>query len=265
MKGFTLIRRLNLAMTGLGVAVFALLLGLVNFAPDQFQEHIKSIVIKQTTAQVSEALSGTGVSFESAQNTPINPALVGAIQSRIEKLQNGLDQDVETMVADVLASACKLDCERREQAEAMVRGYMEGTIARLRTASGNLEQLILGKYETVMGDIRADLNIFAGSNLGLLALSFLLSLYKPGAARHLLPVAVILTLQTALMSVWYVFGQNWVMTLIFSDYWGWGYPLMQSVLALLLLDIAVNAGRVVTWISNAVLNVVGSSLHLAPC
>ena len=265
MGGVTVIRRFNLAVTAIGAAVFALLLGFVNLAPKQFEESIKNIVISQTSDRVSEALAQTGVSFEAAQASAISPSIAQGIQSRIDQIQDGLDAGLDRVVADVLASACKLDCERREQAAEAVRGYMEGSIARLGNAKDNIEQLVLGQYETVFGELRADLNIFAGSNLVLLCISLLLSLLKPRAAQHLLPIAIILTASTALMSIWYLFGQNWVMTMIFSDYWGLGYPMMQGVIAALLLDVALNAGRITTRILNRLLNAVGSSMQLVPC
>ena len=265
MEDITLVRRLNLVMTGFGVAVFVLLLGFVNLTPDRFEDSIKNIVIAQTSVQVSEALSEAGVSLETGEASVLTRSVTQSIQSRIDEVQHGLDAGLDQMVADVLASACKLDCDRREQAAAAVRNYMEGSIARLENAKGNLEQLILGKYETVTRNLRADLNIFAGSNLALLSLSFLLSWLRRSAARHLLPIAVILTFSTALMSIWYLFGQNWVMTIVFSEYWGWGYPLMQGFIAALLLDVALNAGRATTRLLNWLLNAAGSATQLVPC
>lgn len=265
MVATNLMRRFNLAMTGIGIAVFALLLAYINFAPDEFGDHIKDVVISKTSAQVSEALSDTGITIEGAERAPLGQSLADGIQTRMDEMQLGLDVRLDRVVADVLAAACKLDCNRREQASAAVRSYMKGSIIRFGRTSDKIEQLVLGKYETVIGELRTDLNIFAGSSAALLATSFLLSLFKQSAARHLLPIAVTLTLSTALMTVWYVFGQNWVMTVIFSDYWGWGYPLMQGFLAAMLLDIGVNAGRITTRLFNFILNTVGSSVQLVPC
>ncbi|MGD9811380.1 MAG: hypothetical protein AB7U35_08625 [Sphingobium sp.] len=247
------------------MAIFALLLAYINFAPDELGDHIKDVVVSKTSVQVSEALSETGITFEGAEKAPLGHSVAHGIQTRMDEMQRGLDGGLDRVVADVLAAACKLDCNRREQAAAAVRSYMKGSIIRFGRATDRLEQLVLGKYETVIGELRTDLNIFAGSSAALLATSFLLSLFKQNAARHLLPIAVTLTLSTALTSVWYVLGQNWVMTVIFSDYWGWGYPLMQGFLAALLLDIGVNAGRITTRLFNLILNTVGSSMQLVPC
>ena len=106
-----MIRRFNLAVTAIGAAVFALLLGFVNLAPKQFEESNKNIVISQTSDRVSEALAETGVSFEAAQAAAISPSIAQSIQSRIDQIQDGLDAGLDRVVADILASACKLDCE----------------------------------------------------------------------------------------------------------------------------------------------------------
>ncbi|MCP5396276.1 MAG: hypothetical protein H6918_06030 [Sphingomonadaceae bacterium] len=260
-----LIRRLNLALTGLGLAVFTLLLAYVNFSSDQLGVHLKDIVVSQTSEQVSDALSERGIYLEPLESAPIGKALAKGLRTKMDEIQQGLDAGLDRMVANVLASACKLDCNRREEAAAAVRSSMESSIVKYGMASDKIEQLILGKYEKVIGELRTDLNIFAGSNAALLALSFVLSLVKQGAARHLLPISLALTLSTALMSIWYLLGQNWAMTVIFSEYWGWGYPLAQGILAALLLDIAFNSGRITTEFFNRILDAIGSSIQLVPC
>lgn len=128
-----------------------------------------------------------------------------------------------------------------------------------------MEQLVVGKYDKVMDELRADLKIFTGSNAIMLAFAFLLSVFKGKAAAHLAPISFMLTASTVLMALWYVFGQNWVMTIIFSDYWGWGYSIFLAAIGAFLLDIALNAARITSVVFNTLSSAVGSAFHFVPC
>lgn len=66
-----------------------------------------------------------------------------------------------------------------------------------------------------------------------------------------------LTASTVLMALCYVLGQNWMMTINFSDYLGWGYSVFLAAIAAFLLDIALNAARITSMVFNALSSAVG--------
>ncbi|MGB3626759.1 MAG: hypothetical protein WA989_13070 [Henriciella sp.] len=93
------------------------------------------------------------------------------------------------------------------------------------------------------------------------ALALFLSIFRGPAARHLLPISITLTVTTILAVVWYAFGQDWVMTVIYSDYWGWGYSFLLAGLSALMIDIAANRARV----TSAILNALPGGMSFSPC
>jgi hypothetical protein len=58
-----------------------------------------------------------------------------------------------------------------------------------------------------------------------------------------LPVSILLTVSTLIASYWYVMGQNWFMTLVYADFYGWTYLVLLGVIFLVLLDIGLNRAR----------------------
>ena len=96
-------------------------------------------------------------------------------------------------------------------------------------------------------------------------IAFLLAIFKGRACAHLLPVSLSMTFATVVASVWYVLGQDWLMTVVFNDFWGWWYLGFIAVIAMVLIDIAINKARVTSRIINATMNAIGSAISVVPC
>ena len=83
---------------------------------------------------------------------------------------------------------------------------------------------------------------------------------RPRASWHLLPAAVVLVLAAGVTAYLYLFNQNWLHTVVFSDYVGWAYFAYLGVAAGLLGDVVLNRGRIV----GNVLSSVGD-ISVSPC
>ena len=77
--------------------------------------------------------------------------------------------------------------------------------------------------------------------------------------------AALLVVATLICSYFYVFEQNWLLTIVYSDYLGFSYLLYLGVVFLFLCDVVFNKGRVTTEVANAISNVLGIALELVPC
>ena len=79
-----------------------------------------------------------------------------------------------------------------------------------------------------------------------------------------LPSALLLT-STLICSFFYVFEQNWLLTIIYDDYLGFAYLGYLGVVFLFLCDIVLNYARITSAIINAILNIIGSAAYVSPC
>ena len=253
-------RAINLGLSSIGVAIFAALLLYVTLAPQDFDRRTRDFAIAQVEGKVQKKLESAARSETADRLTSLAGRYSKRLEERINELRGALDRGLDVFIADVLAAACELDCERRDKAREAVHKVFNDAIARYGFALDRLQGIIVGEYREVMGELRADLTIFSASNLLAFVFALILAIVRERAAPHLLPVSIALTGATLLATAWYALGQDWVLTILTSSYWGWGYATLLAAVALVMIDIAVNRARVTTELLNGL-----SRLDLSPC
>lgn len=259
------IRQINLLLTLVGVLAFAALWTYIQFAPGDFDQRTRNFAISKIEGDVDAGISSIAQSSTADRVSELAGQFSDSLQAKVDAYRFNLDQGTDVVIADILAAACRLDCERREQARQAIETAFESAIVRYGFALDRVEALVLGEYDEVMNELRYDLSIFTGSNGIALLFAFLLTIFRGRAAKHLLPIALVLTGTTLLMSYWYVFGQDWVMTVIFNNYWGWAYSAVLAILCGFMIDIAANKARVTSFVFNGVGNAFGSGISFVPC
>lgn len=254
-----MLRWTNLVLTGVGAMIFGATLIYLSVAAEDFNQRTRDYAIDRVVIGVEEKLRSPTGSETAIRISDLAGRISPELQEHSELLRLSMSEGLGELSFDILAAACRLDCERREAAGDAVERYFETGMARYASARDRIERLVVGEYDQVMSELRADLRIFAMVNFLVLMFAFLLSVFRGRAAGHLLPIALTLTGTTLLMSIWYLIGQDWIMAIMFNDYWGWSYAVVMAILASLLVDIAANRARVTT----RVLNVFGGGF--SPC
>ena len=259
------VRTANLILTLIGAIIFASLFSYITVSPDDFDHRTQDFAISKVQDKVDEALTGIADSDTANRVSEFAGGISDRLQSRVDDIRGSLDAGIDVFIADVLASACKLDCGRRDEAAKAVRAFYESSILRHSMALDRLKRLVEGEYDEVMSELRTDLKIFSGTSAIALSFAFLLALFKGRATTHLLPISIALTVATLLMVVWYAFGQDWVMTILYSNYWGWMYSTFLGVLSVLMIDIAANKARFTSVVFNTLGNGLGGAFSFSPC
>jgi hypothetical protein len=259
------IRAVNIVLTAVGTAVFVAFFLYITVAPKDFDHRTRSFAIAKVKAKVDDQLSKVAQSKAASKATEFFGKYSERLETEIQTLRDSLDAGVAEFIADVLAAACKLDCERRDEAAKAVTALYQSMIARHGLALDRVKSLIEGEYDAIMDELRADLRIFSGSSFIALLFALFLSIFRGKAAAHLLPFSIALSAATLIAVIWYVFGQDWVMTMLYSSYWGWAYPVVLSVFAVFFVDIAMNRARITTNVLNSIRIGPGDWLDLTPC
>ena len=172
---------------------------------------------------------------------------------------------MHVQLAAVIAEMRDLDCECRKKYENWFKRGYESKITSLENVNEKLLDFTKGKYMQVANELKRDVRIFTGSNAVIFLLLILVSFFKPRAIAHLFLPAILLTVSTLVIAFFYIFEQNWLMTIIYSDYWGFAYLGYVGVLFLSLCDIVFNSARVTTEIINGLLSALGQAVSVAPC
>lgn len=176
-----------------------------------------------------------------------------------------LSEHLPERIAAVIAEMRDLDCECRKKIENSLREESEWRILSASQAQEHLTTLIRSKYMDTATQVTREFRIFAGTNAFVFALLIFAVLLKPLAGLHLLPSALVLLVAASATAYLYLFKQNWLHTLVFSDYVGFAYIGYLGVAFAFLCDLVFNRGRVTAELLSQLLSAIGSAVHVAPC
>jgi hypothetical protein len=247
---FRAARAATIGLTLIGVIVFGGLLAIVLSSGRDFETRAQAFIVHEIEQQYEVALES--MPFE---------RLKGLLAKEAEARQRA----VSDFIVAVVGAMCRLDCTQRAELEAAMEKIYQRHLAALNIGLEKLRAAVERRYHDTLNELRRDIVIFLGVNLVVMILALMLALFRGAAARHLLPIAGLLTVSTVIATCWYVFGRNWLWAIIYSDYVGWTYLAILGVLFIFLADIALNRARVTSEALNAVSNVLGSSGSWSPC
>ena len=251
-------RGINIGLCLAGVLVFGGMLLYLQSLPRDFEARAQSFIIDEIDA----ALAPDSAMSKLAQLGGGDLALPA---DRVEALRINLVAARHNFIALVVETLCVRNCRAKEILEAELLKAYDNIQSRLKPGFEILRGIVGAKYHAVFDELRRDIRIFLSANLIVSGIALILAFVKGRAAKHLAPVSIMMTVATLLTTYWYVFGQNWILTIIFSDYFGWSYLTFLAVIFLLLADIALNRARMISKVFNAISNTLGSDWVWLPC
>jgi hypothetical protein len=188
-----------------------------------------------------------------------------ATRLEIEHRKRDIREQLPRRVANLVADMMDADCECRRRLVAHSEAAAHGRLASLAGVEQRLTGLIEASYASVRRGLLREFRIFTGSNAAAFALLGLTTLVRRKAGLQLFLPVLVLVGAVAVTGSLYLFNQDWLHTIVFGEYVGFGYALYLAVVAASLADIAFNRARVSTGIVNAALQAVGSAASAVPC
>lgn len=186
-------------------------------------------------------------------------------QAEIEGIKEQLKRKTYIKLAAVIAKMNDLNCECRKKYAQMIKEGYEFRLTSVAAAQEKIQEFMKMKYMEIVTELQQDIRIFTAVNASVFALLLLISFLKREAVVHLFLPGILLFLATAICSYFYIFEQNWLLTIIYDDYLGFSYLGYVSVVFLFLCDIAVNKARITTEILNGIFKALDSALSVSPC
>jgi hypothetical protein len=218
--------------------------------------------------EASEKIDATVDSLPPPPDSGALAGIAGALLKKNEETtaahQESLRRLAHEQMADAIAQIRNLDkAGRAKWAERLKQGSINH-IQRLEQANAAITEFIQSTYLRVVADLKRDIRIFTGANAATFLLILAVLIGKPRAILQLFIPGLLATAATLICSYFYLFEQNWLLTIIYNDYLGYAYLGYLGVVFLLLCDIVLNRARVTTEIVNAFLNAIGSALSAVP-
>jgi hypothetical protein len=180
-----------------------------------------------------------------------------------DKLQKGIQHARDTLLPDLadqierelgdlffcrksqkeLEAADKKLKESRSELNIAIQNILDSALQQAQIGAGNVNALIQGHYMHIIEKLFRDIRLFSGTNVFLFTVILLTVLLKREQEKALILPAGLLTLSTLICSGLYIFGQDWIGTLLFNSYLGWAYVPWVFLLTGFLLDVVFNKGK----------------------
>lgn len=176
------------------------------------------------------------------------------LDARIKRGQALLNGRLDTLLDQAFARMQNPSCECRRQMRETARALAEADAASAVTTRDKLLEMIQTKYAQTAQQLMREFRIFTGGNAALFMLLAATAWSRRVPPRALIPAALTLCASLALCVFMYLFGQNWIHTLVFGQYVGYAYLLWLLLSALWFADLFANRARV----STAVLGTFGA-------
>lgn len=254
---FATARAATISLCLAGMLVFGTLLALVQSSAQDFEAGAQAFIIHEIENQVGETLE----SLKSPRIAVLTDKLSDQMQAHQREIMTG----VSDFIVAAVGAMCRLDCATRAGLEAVLVEIYERDLTELRIGIERLRAIVEGRYMATLAELRRDVVIFLASDLVVLGAALLLAVVRGAAARHLLPIALVLSTSTLVAACWYVFGRNWLWAIIYSDYIGWAYLGVLAILFIFLADIFLNRARATSEALNVISQLIGGSGSRSPC
>ena len=249
----------------IGVSIFGTFFSFTYAIPDWVERFAADFIEGKVHDKIDESIDALQPPEGQGMLASFAKALYSDNQSRIEAIREKLRLEVHEHMADAIAKIRDLDCECRDKwAEFYKKGF-EFELNLLQTANDQLVDFIHSKYTEISTALKADIRIFTASNTSVFLFLLIVSFAKPKAIAHLFLPGSLLALSTLVCSYFYLFHQNWLLTIVYNDYTGLLYLVYLGVLFLILCDISFNKARVTTQILNTLGSIAGSAASFSPC
>jgi len=264
--GIKLNQKAILRIIGLaGTIVFATFFVFTYAVPDWVEAYAAGFIEQKASKKIDQAIDGFQPPAAEGALSRFANTLYAKNEEKIIELKGALKAKVHERMADVLAAIKDPDCECREKYAQVIKQGFKFDMALLQSANDRIVDLIQSKYMQVSSELKHDIRIFTGANALVFLFLLLVSFVKPQAVRHLFLPGSLLALSTLSCSYFYVFEQNWLLTIIYGDYLGVVYLVYLAGVFLFLCDIVLNKARVTTELINGLFSAVGAVAELEPC
>jgi hypothetical protein len=253
------------SLGAIGTLLFAGTFALTFHRPAWVEHVAQDFITAQVQEQVDAHVAGIDVARDGTALLRVADTLARQSSARMAAIQAALRAKLHERIAAALAEVRHLDCECRERVAALLQAGMLSSLASLEATRARLDDFIQGRYLRVVAELQHDIRIFTATNAIACLLLLVVSFARPRAVEHLVFHGILLAVAVLVSSYCYVFAQNWLFTILYSDYFGFAYLGFLGFVFGLLLDIFLNRGRITTRLGNGMLHAVGSSFSMSPC
>ena len=254
-------RKLLLATSLVGFVLFSAAFLTALFNPILVERAARELVRIEVEKRVGDKVMG----LTNAKVAGFAGRILGKNEADLAEAKRDLANGVSVRVARVVEGMLDPSCSCRGRIAAYLQAQEQARIARLTQVQEKLTALIEQAYASVSTNLIKEFRIVSASNAVAFAALWLVTFFRRRAALQLLLPAVVLCGAVGITLVLYLFNQNWLHTIVYAEYVGWGYSGYLAAVAALLTDVVFNRARITSLLVNGASQVVGAAAHAVPC
>ncbi|MBV7429683.1 MULTISPECIES: hypothetical protein [unclassified Acidovorax] len=231
-------RSFVLLLALLGGAAFGGLLLVSLLQPTWIERGARELIRQHIEHKTGEKLQALDERFLNAQARVFLRGKEQEIDAARKALSAGLPARVAAIAAEMGIPAC--ECRKRRQQR------LELQIGTAQQMQAQLDALIRSAYMDTAEKLLRELRIFSGANALAFALLGLAAWRRPHGAvgASLVPATATLLVATLASSAVYLWGQNWLQTIVFGSYVGWAQLAYIALVYAWLCDLLFNRARI---------------------
>ncbi len=262
----TLLQKLSMRAVGVfGAAVFLTFFAFTYSVPGWVETFAADYIESEAAERIDAYIDDIRPRESDSELAQLAHLMYTANEAQIDQHKSDLKNRIYAQWADAVAAVRDLDCECRQKWEDWFESGIHNNILFLQAANEQISKFIHSSYMEIATEVKRDIRVFTGSNAAVFLLLLLVSFTRPQAMKHLFLPGILLAVSTLICSYFYVFEQNWLLTIIHSSYLGFAYLAWLGIAFLSLFDILFNRGRVTTEVLNFILKLIGSAASVVPC
>ena len=244
------IRKFILRFSIIGTLFFSIAFIFSYISPSLIESTSKTLIRHEVEKRVSAKL-------ESMRGGKVGKVLEHVTKAHFDEIAKVKTEFAE-LIPLVITQMNDPDCECRNIIQPRVSNQVDSKSSWVGDIRERGEILIRTKYLEIVDALLREFRIFTGANAIVFALLGLTTHLRKNSGLQLILPVIVLAGSGIVVGGLYIFGQDWLHTIIFSDYVGFGYFTYLSIAIGFMTDVLYNRGRVSLQILDAVGNAGGS-------
>jgi len=242
----------------LATCIFALLFGsifvVLSVAPAHVERWARPHVIALVKAEAFER-------YPALSSLSALSGLAERLRASGRVTRGLITSEYPEAVARMFSHLCRHECGSEPAIADEVRAGLTRALESLGVTLDRVESWARGRYGSLVDELIADVRIVTATNAVMFGLAA--AALRWGSAKKVtLSVAGILFATSVLASFFYVFAQDWLMTLLFASYVGTAYLIWVAAIAAVLADCTFNRGRIVMAVLDAFARAADGAVHI---
>jgi|SRR5882724_2791479 len=241
------VNRATRIVAAVGIAFYICVLGVVTFAPNLLEQSARVFA----TSRLHEEIEAVASDQRLERAREITDRQAVELMEAAVVAQAQLHEQFDRAMIEIVSVLCRFDCGARQMWLDIFERSIEKKWSEAAQAIKNLKAIAQSRFSEIMLKLRAELMFFTVSNVAILAMLFVATLFARGRYNVLGLPALLCVVGTTISAGLYVFGQNWFYAILFDNYMRTGYLVLDFSVCLLLIDWFVLRGRITAQVLGA--------------